>query len=81
MHQQAEDLLDPKDTSGGTRTYIQDPTDLDLDPKSFFLRNSYKCTRSNGSRTITYVAVHHVETYVMYFPASHQLSLTLDKIT
>ncbi len=36
MHQRAEDLLDPKDTSGGTRRYILDPTDLDLDPKRYF---------------------------------------------
>ncbi len=32
MRHQAEDLLDPKDTSAGIRTYIPDPTDLDLDP-------------------------------------------------
>jgi hypothetical protein len=33
MRHRAEDLLDPKDTSGGIRTYIPDPMDLDLDPK------------------------------------------------
>jgi hypothetical protein len=37
VHHRAEDLLDPKDTSGGTCTYIPDPTDLDLDPKKIFL--------------------------------------------
>jgi hypothetical protein len=81
VHYQAEDLLDQKDTSGGTRTYIPDPTDLDLDPKRFFWRNSFICTRSNGSRTNLYVVIHHIETYVIYFPASHQLSFVLDKIT
>ncbi len=33
MRHQAEDLLDPKDTSGGICSLIPDPTDLDLDPK------------------------------------------------
>jgi hypothetical protein len=56
--------------------YIPDPTDLDLDPKRYFWRNSYIRTRSNGSGTNTYVA-HHVETYAMHFPASHQLSLLI----
>ncbi len=81
MRQQAEDLLDPKDTSGGTRMYILDPTVLDLDPKRYFWRNLYICTRSNGSGTSMYVVVHHVEIYGIYFPASPQLSLMLDKIT
>ncbi len=81
MRQQAKDLLDPKDTSGGNRTYILDPTDLDLDPKRYFWRNLYICTRSNGFGTSTYVVVHHVEIYAIYFPASRQLSLMLDKIT
>jgi hypothetical protein len=81
VRHRAEDLLDPKDTSGGTCTYIPDPTDLDLDPKRYFWRNLSICTRSNGSRTNTYVVIHHVETYVIYFPASRQLSLALDKIT
>ncbi len=74
VHHRAEDLLDPKDTSGGIGTYITDPTDFDLDPKRYFWGNSYICTRSNGSGTNAYV-VHQVETYVMHFPASHQLSL------
>jgi hypothetical protein len=29
VHHQAEDLLDPKDTSGGICRYIPDPTDLE----------------------------------------------------
>ena len=36
MRHRAEDLLDPKDTSEGIRTYIPDPMDLDLDPKDTF---------------------------------------------
>jgi hypothetical protein len=29
VHHQAEDPLNPKDTSGGIRTHIPDPTDLE----------------------------------------------------
>jgi hypothetical protein len=35
VRQQAEDLLDSKDTSGGTRMYILDPTDLDIQKDIF----------------------------------------------